>query len=333
MTTSTIPALHHPARQLGSVQPEDEFLHPPAPSGHYSATETSYFGFSIPEHRIGGEIYLWFHPVLKVMSASVYIWRGIKLSTLACEYINHFHYLPFPEGGISEYAIDAIGLKIKVLEPLARVAVEFSDDDRDVNFSLTLDALMPPAVPAGRNHFAQAMKTAGTLNLQGEKFRIDGYFTRDRSWGQERRENARIIPPMSWMCGVFDGDFAFHAVAFDDPARGPEWAAQYPAITSENCLSWGYLRKDGKTAPLRAVSKLTTREPDGLAPRIFEFELEDADGRALLIRGLVHARMPWQTWQNLNVFFCLTRWECDGKVGWGDVHEMQQNDYVRRFAR
>jgi septal ring factor EnvC (AmiA/AmiB activator) len=43
---------------------------------------------------------MWFHPVLKMMSASVYIWTGIKGSTLACDYVNHHHYLPWPANGI-----------------------------------------------------------------------------------------------------------------------------------------------------------------------------------------------------------------------------------------
>src|SRR5688572_18874833 len=97
---------------LGSAVSADEFLHPPVASGHYSATETSYFGFNIPERKVNGEIYLWFHPVLKMMSASVYIWTGLKSSTLACDYVNHHHYLPWPADGIADYTIDALNLHI-----------------------------------------------------------------------------------------------------------------------------------------------------------------------------------------------------------------------------
>lgn len=330
MGQSTVSAQTLPS--LGKVGPQDEFLHAPVATGHYSSTETSYFGFSIPEHLLGGEIYMWFHPILRVMSASVYIWRGIKTSTLACEYVNHFHYLPYPEGDIGDYAIEEIGLRIKVLEPLRSVQIEFEDALRHVRFSLRLDAIMAPAVPGGRNHFAQAMKTRGALDLDGEHYVIDGYFTRDRSWTQERREAARLIPPLDWMCGVFNDDFAFHAVGFDDPALKPEWADRYPDITSDTCLSWGYIHKDGRTAALRSLRKRTVREVGGTAPRQFEMELEDVEGRRLQLRGEVAARMPWQTWQNVNVFFNLTRWTCEGLTGWGDVHELQQNDYVRRFT-
>ena len=153
---------------LGHAVPDDEFLHPPAASGHYSSTETSYFGFSIPERNVNGEFYIWFHPVLKVISASVYIWTGIKRSTLAGDYINHFHYLPWPANGIADYAIDALNLRIRVIEPLKSVHIAFEDKARGVSLSIRQDAIMPPGVRPGGFHFTQAMKTSGELNLYGD---------------------------------------------------------------------------------------------------------------------------------------------------------------------
>ena len=75
----------------------------------------------------------------------------------------------------------------------------------------------------GGFHFTQAMKVTGDLDLYGEKMKIDSFFSRDRSWGQERREDPMPLPALSWMVGVFDKDFAFHALALDDPASKPEW--------------------------------------------------------------------------------------------------------------
>lgn len=117
---------------LGTAVAADEFLHAPAASGHYSATETSYFGFNVPEHALNGEIYVWFHPVLWIMSASVYIWRGIHASTLSCDYVNHYHFLPFPDHDIDDYRIEELGLHIRVLEPLRAVQIDCVDDQRGV---------------------------------------------------------------------------------------------------------------------------------------------------------------------------------------------------------
>lgn len=318
---------------LGVATTDDEFLHPPAASGHYSATETSYYGFNIPDRQLNGEIYLWFHPVLKIMSASIYIWRGLKSTSLACEYVNHHHYLPWPRNGIADYTIDALNLHVRVVEPLKVVEIDFHDRERGVQLSYRLEAIMPPGVRPGGYHFTQAMRTHGELNLFGESMQIDGYFSRDRSWQQERREDPMAWPPLSWMAGVFDRDFAFHVLAMDDPDLEPEWRDVFPAIKSGSHLIWGYVWKHGELVPVTAVRKLTTREPDGLAPRVIEMTIEDAKGRSHPLRGYVQARMPWQTWQNMNTFFCQTRWESDGLVGYGDTQDVQFGDFTRHFAR
>jgi hypothetical protein len=319
-------------KPLGSVTDRDEFLHPPAPSGHYSSTETSYFGFNIPAAALNAEIYMWFHPVLRLMSASVYIWRGLKSSTLACEYINHYHYLPMPEGDIDDYEIEALGLKIRIIKPLHEAQLSFLDKERGVSFSLRLVAIMPPGVRPGSYHFTQAMKTSGELDLFGQKYTIDGFWSRDHSWGQERRETSRLLPPLAWTVGIFDADFAFHVMAFDSPELKPTWVSRYDMPAGSNFL-WGFVRRDGETYPLVSARQLTTREPDGLSPRSVELELADAGGQTHALRGYANARMPWQTWQNLNVWFCQMRWEGRRGVGWGDFQDCQQNDFVSHFGR
>lgn len=317
---------------LGTAVAADEFLHPPAASGHHSATETSYFGFNVPEHALNGEIYVWFHPVLRVMSASVYIWRGFRASTLSCDYVNHFHYLPYPAHDIDDYAIDELGLRVRVLEPLRAVQIEFEDAQRDVRFSLLSRAIMPPAVRPGGFHFTQAMRTTGLLELHGTRYIIDGWFSRDRSWGQERRETSRRIPPFTWMVGVVDDRFAFHALAFDAVDSRPPWLSRYPMQGQDN-LVWGYAWRDGGIRPLVSAWKSTRRAADGVSPAGFSLVLRDTAGESYEIEGEVRARMPWQTWQNMNVYFCQTRWESALGVGWGDAQDIQQNDFVHHYLR
>ena len=160
---------------------------------------------------------------------------------------------------------------------------------------------MSPAGRPGGQHFVQAMRTSGHLRLAGADYIIDGYFTRDRSWAGIREETARQLPPLTWMVGIFNDNLAFHTVAFDDPARNPEWLDAYPGLTSASNMTWGYIRQGGTTVPLESAAKLTTRENDGLAPRFIEMTVSDINGRTHDIRGTVQARMPWQTWQNMNV--------------------------------
>lgn len=316
----------------GTVTTQDEFLHKPAPSGSYTATETSYFGFSIPEQRLNAEIYIWFHPVLKMMSGSIYIWRGMKTSTLSCEYVNDYRYLPFPEADIGDYQIREMGLKVKVLEPLKSIRIELADPEQDVSFDIQFDAIMPPGVRPGSFHFTQAMKTTGTLNLRGERFPVNSFFSRDRSWGQERSEKGLKIPPFSWSVGVLDETFAFHAMGFDSPELNPVWKGRYPIEPGSN-LSWGYIYRDGKTFPVTAMRQHTEYEADGLSPRTIELHLTDSGGEALELWGFVTARMPWQAWQQISAWMCQVRWETNRGTAWGELQEMQYSDFIRHFGR
>lgn len=318
---------------LAEIVPADELLHPAVSSGHYSSTETSYYGFSVPERKLNGEIYLWFHPVLRVHSASVYIWTGIKSTNLSCEYVNHHHYLPWPEGQIDDYTIEATGMRIRVLDPLKTIEITYSDEVRGVSFSFVQEAIMPAAGRPGGFHFTQAMKTKGWLNLYGEQIAIEGYFSRDRSWSQERKEDPMPLPPLSWTVGIFNDDFAFHLLAHDDPALDPEWADDYPQIQPGGALYWGYIWKDGILSSLKSAQKRTYRDDDGLSPTRMDIEMLDVDGRSLSVTGEVQARIPWQIWQNMNTHFCQTRWSADGLVGYGDIQDIQFNDFVRKFVR
>jgi hypothetical protein len=291
---------------LSAIHSADELLHPAATSGHYSSTETSYYGFSIPDQALNGEIYLWFHPVLRVYSASVYIWTGLKPTSLSCEYANHHHYCPWPENDIADYVVPPTGMRIRVIEPLKTIEISYADEASGVSFSYVQQAIMPPAGRPGGFHFTQAMKTSGWLDLRGQRYAIDGYFSRDRSWGQERREDAMPLPPLTWTVGVFNDDFAFHLLAHDDPELSPEWVSAYPHVQAGAGLYWGYLWRDGILAPLTSARKHTTRGSDGVTPVRFAIEMADVEGRTVSVDGDVQARVPWQTWQNMNTYFCQT---------------------------
>ena len=65
---------------FGQIRPQDDLLHPASFSNvpDNSATETQYFGFSIPEENIHGLTYMWWHPNLKVCSGGLFVFQGVK---------------------------------------------------------------------------------------------------------------------------------------------------------------------------------------------------------------------------------------------------------------
>lgn len=316
---------------FGIVRPEDDRLHPAPDGAPASLTETSYFGFSVPERNLNGEVYAWFHPALRVVSAGVFVWRGFKRTSLAAEYFDFRTYLPWPEGDLDDCAL-ANGLRLRVEKPLERWTCEYRDDARDTSLTLLSRALMPPAAPPRGGHLVQAVRTSGELVLRGEKIPIDGFFTRDRSWGAPRPEDPYPIPPLGWMVGVFGPDLAFHVAGFDDPALGPAWAGQYAIPRAGESLRFGYVFRGGQTFAVTRMSRLTERADDGVEPRAVRLELDDSGGRTHTLRGEITSCLPWYTWPNALNYFCQTRWTLGDRVGWGDVQDMNFGDHILRFG-
>lgn len=308
----------------------ERFQHWPE-NAPFDLTETSYFGFNIPEERINAEIYYWYHPRLGVASGGIYIWQGIKPMQLAAEYFDYRLFMPMPENIVD--CEQPNGVRIDMLEPNRRFRVRFEDAQRDTRLDLELTAIMPLAVRARGGHFTQAMRTRGQLRLRGRDYVIDGHYTRDRSWGDPRREIPLDMPPLGWTVGVFDDDFAFHLTAFDSPEHHPEWAEVYPNLKSGANHLWGYVWRDGELLAVRSVDQHVQREADGIAPSAVTLRIEDTEGRHYDIRGHVEARLPRQAWENMMAFFSLTRWECEGRVGYGDWQDVQFGDHILRTLK
>ena len=234
---------------------------------------------------------------------------------------------------IGHYRIDPVGLEIEVLEPLQRIRLRHRDPDREVSFEVLYEAAMPPMGRPNGHHLVQVMRTTGALNLYGEKIPIDSYFTRDRSWGAERFETPMDVPPVTWMTGNASPELAFHLVAFDDPDAGPEWRDAYDRPAPGDNLMWGFVRRGGHTRSITSVYKLTHRGSDGVTPERFDVRIRDSEGEILELSGQVHAQAPWATWQNVVVWYSLTRWQIDGQEAWGDCQDIQYNRYVHQFSR
>ena len=318
--------------EFATVEPADEFLHAVPADASYTHTETSYWGFCVPDRNLMAEIYIWFHPVLGTMSAGVLLFTGKRGSSLAADFVHHHHFLPMPDA-IDSYRIEPVGLEIQVLEPLREIRMRHQDPDRDVSFDVLFSAAMPPVGRPNGHHLIQVMRTTGELELYGESIPIDGYFTRDRSWGADRFETPMDVPPITWMTGNASDDLAFHLVAFDEPSLRPDWLDHYERPVAGDNLMWGFIRRKGETRSIRRAAKLTRRAADGVTPDGFTLQLEDVAGDVLDLEGTITAQAPWATWQNVVVWYSLTRWEIDGQEAWGDCQDIQYNRYVHTFSR
>jgi hypothetical protein len=157
---------------------------------------------------------------------------------------------------------------------------------------------------------------------------VDGYHVRDRSWGQPRPEDPFRAPPHSWITGVMDDETAFHLTAADDPARNPSWKHIFPDFDPAQCVKFGWMVLKGRKTALRSASKITTYDRTTLMPKSMEVSLIDEHGKEHHIKGTLVAGVPVHYWHNTRIPICLARWEYDGRVGWGDIQDVQYPDFV-----
>jgi hypothetical protein len=305
---------------LTVASPEDDLLHGAGDSTDYRLGETSYLGFNIPELAINAEVFHWFHPVLGVASGGVLIWQGDKADPLHAECVDYRALMPYPGGDPSVLSFPT-GVEIRVVEPLEHVEVSYRSADGPTSFDVALRAVMPAVGPGHKAHFCQAVKTSGELVLDGRPHKVDGWYTRDRSWSDPRGEEPHSMPPIGWGAAVFDDDLAFHFVGLDSDEL------------SDRTLQWGYVWSGGQVRSVTRMRKVTDRSADTLSPRTVHVELEDSEGELHVLDGTRQARLPFSIWPNMVTEFTQTRWTYGARTGTGDLQDVQFPSFRRTAAR
>lgn len=330
MTDSTSFLHSNAPRGFGSYGPEDELLHPEyrAEVTHEALTETQYFGFNVPQESVHGFAYLWFHPNTGNLTGGIAAWRGIKATHLASELYDYRLFLSDKQitGNIDNCQISN-SYSVEVIEPFKRMRIRYEDAARGNAVEIGYTAVSPPAMLPNRKHFEQTMRTKGTLTLRGKTYEVDGFNVRDRSWGEARKEELVASPPIAWLTGVFGEDLSFNCTLTDHPARDPEWQGLYD-IAENQVLKGGWIYAQGKFARVVEAAKRTRRDPITLRPMSHELLLIDENGERYELYGSITASAPAGFHANVSNHVGLTRWECRGRVGWGDSQECQFADFV-----
>jgi len=326
------------------VDPKHEFPHEYPRDASYALTETHYFGAQLLEPDLDCEIYVWYHPTLRVVSAGVFCFSGLASTHMASDYFDYQVYLPWPT--VTGRSIRFVnGLELIIEEPLQRIRVLYRNDARGVNLDLLYTAVMPAVARRRAMHneavqqaaydvggFEQTMHVQGEIRLGQRHQVVDTYFVRDRSYGQIRSEAPASGPPFGWQAAAFDRDFSFGILGVEDPRLGPNWAAEF-AVPPDKTLFSGWVCREGKVYEVKRLSRLMQREDNGIWPTSGEFVFEDSTGQAFSIRSRIVAVEPWGPWPNMQLAWCLTRFEMDGRVAAGTTQEILLQDFCRKFYR
>lgn len=293
--------------------------------------ETQYLGFNVPGAGIHAFNYVWAHPNVGAVSGGPWAWQGVNPSQLHSEVFDMRNYMPLATvGEFDEYMLPC-GYHVEVVKPLEEIRIGYEDTTRGNAFDVTFTAVMPPAMLATGRHFEQAMRTRGSVTLLGETHTVDGFSMRDRSWGESRPEAPRLAPVVHWLTPVFDEDFAVHAFAVEDPTRRPIYEGLIDFSPEQSAaLSRGWIWRDGELVYLDSITLTCEWDLKLRYPRSYRIEMVDADGRPSLMTAELVAASNWYIWNNIYAPICLFRFECDGKVGYGDSQVGAWTDIVRQ---
>ncbi|MET0986388.1 MAG: hypothetical protein ABW034_13370 [Steroidobacteraceae bacterium] len=327
----TLPFFLRPNSGFGRIRPEDDLLHPAsfAKITDDSATETQYFGFCVPEARLHGLTYVWWHPNLKVCSGGLFVYRGIKPTTVhaeLCDWRTYMNDAVITKNDLHDYRLSN-GFGVRIVEPLQKFHITYADEANGNHLDLNATAVLPPVMFEDGNHFEQSMRMKGEVTLRGSRYAVDCYAIRDRSWGKPRPETLMPFPPVSWMTASFTDDFSFNCNAFDHASGQPERAGEW-VMPDERGLNSGWIFREGTLGRVVKATKRITRAVSSTICSAIDLQLVDEHGRVVHARGTGITSCPIQLWGNVWTVINLIRWDCEGHVGYGDCQDVLFGSYL-----
>ena len=320
---------------FGTFDPsKDDYLHPELTHPADTCTETQYFGFYVPEADIYGFSYFWLKPNMQSIMGGVLVAQGFKSHHLQSELFDfhqNIHARSALKDDLRSYTLpNSYG--VDVLDPGKHLRLRYDDPKLKNRINLDITAAGPVAMRANNKHFEQAMKYEGELVLRGKTYKVDCCNVRDRSWGEPRPEVTLDFPPLTWTTGCFGPDFAFNCSAFDHPDMNPVSLKDFP-ITAEKAFNDGWIWRNGEQVKIKSIKKLTLRDPVTARPLSHDIHAVDVNGHEYHIKGTITAALPFSFWPNCMTHLCMTKWECEGLIGWGDTQEVQWSEYMRKFSK
>lgn len=297
----------------------DRFFDHPSDSPYWN--ESVWFSFSIPEQRQHGFIQYYFRPNMGMLNGGPVMWDASGTNTWDCLYYNWSHLQALPAGSQKFDMTANNSLSVKVLEPLARYAIRY--DNEDFLLDLEWQAIAPMHVLKSKDpgqqatqkfHMEQPGRMRGILRRDGKEFAIDCFSMRDTSYGP-RDYSSSSVGGYFWGIAA---DSAFHAIA-----KG-EGALQQ--------VIGGFIWKDGEMASL--VSGTRRIEEFGrYGPKRVLFEATDQLGRTITATGKIDDGFIFTGYTDHTVVWSLLEWDWNGVTHWGDNQEFCPSLRFRRIAR
>jgi hypothetical protein len=331
-------------------QPETDLI-VPLPNGERwdpHTIHTHYFGLSVPEAQLGAFIYVRYQPAFPLCQGGVCIFRGFdNVSPLDIDFLDYQLTMPWPNIEASTITT-ANGLRIEFLEPGRTARVTYCSNDGRTTIDVVQTALTPllargHVVPGEEDHHdparspggsEQFMHCTGELVVNGERFDVDCFAPRDRSWRQvrnERQGGAAAVPPVGWSPMCFGEDLIFNQVGFEAPDTDPAWAGHYALPPDRPLHLFAWLYADGEPRQITRVRRnVLEYHPTMHMALRQQIEAEDAQGRSYHFAGEAIAMAAIPAWPNIGFHDSVYRWEDQhGRITHSTYQELWNDTYQR----
>lgn len=287
-------------------------------------TETTWWGFAIPERSsggpLGGMVYTLFRPNLGVATVVVNVWDGTAVEPWRSPYSRSQWHLPMPKADLDDVEVGMLG--IRCVQPLREYQLAYADGP-GLTFDLRVRGVMAPhnvAATDAFGHFDQLCHVTGSATVGGQELAVDSLAVRDRSWYV--RDDLRSMRS-GYTYGAVDADE--HFLAYSRPAEGDD------SERDGGDVFGGYLVRDGEKADLasgtRRVHSRRRGHPDEVA-----IEAVDTKGRELTARGTVTASLASQSTPGMFAWMSVADWAIGDRSGHGEDHDVWSPDRLARPA-
>jgi hypothetical protein len=295
---------------------QDDLWHEPV-SADPHWTETSYWGFYVPERNVSVTLYNMWRKNLGLVASRVWVWDHRGDMPIDALYSSMCEHVVIPDDADPTNFTLPTGLSCERLAPLKGHRLQYGDEGV-LNIDVTATALRPPVAAfhgkvEGTGHFDQHIHVTGTVSLWGEDMAVDCLSMRDRTWSVRSDylgRQTRLVA--GYMHGAVSEDDCWLVMAVGSPEH-PE-VQQIPAGT-------GSFVRDGQQAGIVSGVRRVTRNSAGRPERI-HLEFIDDLGRSYEAHGVALNHLG--TMLNPSIYNCwsLYRWtDNDGTVSFGESQE------------
>jgi hypothetical protein len=284
-------------------------------------TETTWWGFMVPERSIGGMLYTLFRPNLGVATVVTQVWDAEAVEPWRSPYARSLWHLPMPDGDLDDIEVGL--LRMRRVEPLAAYELRYADGEA-LALDLRFDAVMEPHNVVARDsfgHFDQLCRVTGTIRVSGDDVAVDCHAVRDRSWYV--RDDFRSMRS-GYTYGAVDANE--HFLAYSRPPEDGD-------VDGDECAVFGgYLVRDGEKADLRDGTRRVISRRRG-HPDEVEVTATDERGRELVARGRIAASLASQSTPGMFAWMSIAAWTINGRDGHGEDHDVWSPDRLARAPR